>query len=125
MHSALIEQGLTNQLTAVADQQTALEQRVAGNYDCAIVSRRSAMYWVQKNNWHTLRIAQHPMATLDYCYAVASDNKALAEMLSDGLSTLNDSGEYKRIIDKWMVDMKSGNPACAPLSPTQPSLPFR
>ena len=102
LHDFVIENGLDTQVTAVADQETALRELRDGKYDCALVSLITAHYLIDKNNWSHLVPGKKTIFAAEYCYASAKGQKALLAQFSEGLKALDNTGEYRRIHDKWL-----------------------
>lgn len=102
MHDLAVERGLGEFLTPVETQEKALELLSSGKYDCALTGRITALYLIAKNGWENLIVGSRSLATHEYSYAVKDGNKALLSHFSEGLSVVEDSGEYRRIYDKWL-----------------------
>ncbi|MCF8064348.1 MAG: transporter substrate-binding domain-containing protein [Desulfarculaceae bacterium] len=102
LHDFALKNGLEKQLTVVGDQEEALRELVQGKYGCALVSRVTALYLIQKHGWSNLVLANKSLLASEYCYAVSKGNKALLAQLCEGLQALEKSGEYRRIHDKWL-----------------------
>ena len=101
-HDFVLENGLEKQTVAVADQETALRELSKGTYDCALVSRTTALYFIDKYGWTNLVPGGKPLRVYEYCYAAVKGQKALLAHFSEGLKALESSGEYRRIYDKWL-----------------------
>lgn len=101
MHDYAIEHGL-DQLTIVETQEAALRQLAQGLHDAALVARVTAAYWIEEAALDNLEVGSRPLLSAEYAYAVADDQQALLSHLSDGLQLLDQSGEYRRIREKWM-----------------------
>lgn len=102
MHDFVKANGLEPFTTVFDTQERALRELVAGNYDVALVARLPASYLIEKNNWNNLEVAQQPLVSSEYCFAVSHRQKALLAKLGEGLKLIVDSGEYRRIQSKWM-----------------------
>ncbi len=102
MHDWAKDMGIEDQVTAVPTQAEALEELAKGEYDCALVARLPAMYWIKKKGWDNLIVADLPLLTPEYCYAVPLNRKILLAKLSEGLSALHASDEYRAIYKKWL-----------------------
>ncbi len=102
MHDFVIENGLEEHATAVASQERALLDLSRGEYDCALVARSTALYWIDEYGWRNLAVGRTPLLSSEYCFAVPVGNKALLAELSEGLATIEQSGEYQQIYEKWM-----------------------
>jgi two-component system sensor histidine kinase EvgS len=99
----LRENGLESNIHALADQEAALLAVLAGESDCALVTRVTALHLIRANNWQDLlEVGSRPMYSGDYAYAVRDGNKALLAHFSEGLRILEESGEYRRIQEKWL-----------------------
>lgn len=102
LHDFALKNGLEKQLATVGDQEEALRELVQGKYGCALVSRVTALYLIEKHGWSNLVLANKSLLASEYCYAVSKGNKALLAQFSEGLKALEKSGEYRRIHDKWL-----------------------
>jgi len=97
-----LETGLAEQISTVEDQEEALRQPADGMHECALVARVTALYLVDKNGWINLIPGKKPLLTSEYGYAVAKGQKALLTQFAEGLKALENSGEYRRIYEKWL-----------------------
>jgi len=113
MHEWVEEKGIDAQISVVATHEDALRELTEGQHDCALVARVPAMYWIKKNGWNNLVVADKPLLTPEYCYAVPHNRKMLLATLSEGLKSLDDSGEYQRIYAKWMGVYEETPPSLA------------
>ncbi len=102
MHDFVREAAVNVTVTAVVSQEEAIGQLAMGRHDCALVSRLTALRWIQKNHGDALRVGRRPFLSQGYCYAVKDGNKALLTQLGEGLKTIEASGAYRRIYEKWM-----------------------
>lgn len=102
MHDFALKNGLGDHLSVVGSQEEALKQLSKGRFDCALVSRLTAYHWIERLGLKNLRVGNRPLLSSGYCYAVPQGRKALLSELSEGLKVLDETGEYRRIHDKWM-----------------------
>ncbi|MBR9982178.1 MAG: PAS domain S-box protein, partial [Desulfatitalea sp.] len=102
MHDLTLEHGMESQVAAVDDQETALRELSAGKHDCALVPRVTALFLIEKHGWTNLELGKKPFLAAEYCYAVGKGRKALLAQFGEGLKALENSGEYRRIYDKWL-----------------------
>ncbi len=102
IYNFLLEQGLSNQVTLVETQEDVLRELAEGKHDCALAVRISSLYLIKKHGWTNLVLGRSPFVTMEYCYAVPNNRKALLAQFSEGLKTVEQSGEYHRIHEKWM-----------------------
>ncbi len=102
MHAFATEHGLDDALRTVNAQEDALRELAAGNYDSALVSRLTALYWIDQYGWRDLEVGRTPLLSPEYCFAVPNGSRALLAELSEGLAVIEQTGEYQRIYEKWM-----------------------
>ena len=102
IHDFLIEKGLGDQVTVVETHEDVLREVAEAKYDCGLVARISALYLIDKFGWTNLVLGKHSLLSLEYCYAVLNDHKALLATFSEGLKILEKNGEYRRIYEKWL-----------------------
>ncbi len=102
MHDVAIKQGYEKQLVLVKSQVEALKQLANGQYDYALVAKIPALYWIQKNGWENLHISEQPLLSLEYCYAVPHGKNDLLARMSEGLSAIKATGEYREIYSRWL-----------------------
>ena len=101
MNDFAVKNGLASQVTVVQAQEDALAELASGKHDCALVARPVALYWIKKNRWDNLMVGTKPFLSPSYCFAVRNNQKALLAQFSEGLKTLEETGEYWRIQEKW------------------------
>ena len=111
VYDFLVEKGLKNQVSVVETQEDVLKGLVEGNYDCALAVRISALYLIEKFGWKNLNLGRLPLLSTEYCYAVLNNHKALLASFSEGLKMLEESGEYRRIYEKWLGVYKEEPPS--------------
>jgi len=102
LHELAIENGMADQITTVEDAEEALRHLAEGGYDCALVSRVTALHLMEKHGWSNLVLGKKPLISPAYGYAAATGQQALLAQFSEGLKALENSGEYRRIRDKWL-----------------------
>lgn len=102
MHDFVIQHGVDEFLTTVDSQEDALRALLAGERDVALVSRVTALYLIDQHGWKTLSVGRTPLLSPEYCFAVPHGSLALLAELSEGLRTVQLSGEYRRIQEKWL-----------------------
>ena len=93
--------GFAERVTAVATQEEVLRELAQGRYDCALVARIPALFWIKENGWDHLAVGKRSLLSAEYCYAVPKNRKALLTQLGEGLKVVEETGEFRRIQNKW------------------------
>ena len=73
----------------------------SGIADCGIVLRQTATEMIRRNGWTELAVGRQALHEAPYCLAVARGNTALLAQLNEGLRILQESGEYRKIYERW------------------------
>jgi PAS domain S-box-containing protein len=102
MHEFAVENGLSDRVVPYYTQESALKALRQGEVDCALIARQTVLYYIDLYNWENLSVGQHPFITLEYCFAVQQNDRALLNKFSEGLTILEKTGEYRKIYDKWL-----------------------
>ena len=102
MHGFVLEEGLTDDLTLVDSQEEALERVRSGKANYALGSRLTALYLIEQNGWEELVVGRTALISNEYAFAVREGNTGLLSYFTEGLTLLEESGEYRRIYDKWL-----------------------
>ena len=110
MHDVAIKLGFEDQLTLTVSQEKVLLLLSQGGYDCALVSKLSALYWIKKHDLKNLYINPNPVLSAEFCFAVAKGNEALLAQFSEGLASLIATGEYRQIYSKWFDALDNQKP---------------
>jgi ABC-type amino acid transport substrate-binding protein/signal transduction histidine kinase/CheY-like chemotaxis protein len=111
MHDFALRNGLEDQLTVVDAQEDALRELAEGRHDCALVSRMTALYSIEKHGWKNLTIAGLPLLSPEYCYGALKNQKALLAQFGEGLQLIQKTGEYRRIHKKWLGAYEDSPPS--------------
>ncbi len=109
MHDFLLSQGLRKNITAFETPEDALKELSLGKADCALLTRVTAIYLIKKNGWSNLEIAKKPILTTEYCYATLKGHRPLLTVFTEGLKSIEENGEYRRIHEKWMGIYSEGS----------------
>jgi two-component system sensor histidine kinase EvgS len=102
VHDYLLQRGLESQIFTVETQEDMLRELAEGKYDCALTSRIIALNIIKARGWTNLQLGQNSFFSMDYSYAVPNGHAALLAQFSEGLRVVKDSGEYRRLYEKWM-----------------------
>ena len=109
-HEFLVQHDLTQDMQLVDSPETALRELAEGKHDVALVGRLVALHAMGKNGWTNLRIGRTPLISLDYCFAVRNGSKALLAQFDEGLRLMEESGDLRRIQDKWFRRYREEQP---------------
>ena len=112
-HDYLVEQGLESQISVVETQEDMLRELAEGKHDCALGPRIIALHIIKSRGWTNLHLGQNSFFSMDYCYAVPNGHAALLAQFSEGLQVLKNSGEYRRLHEKWMGVYEQQTPSFA------------
>ncbi len=95
------EAGFSNRVMQVETQEDVLEAVAEGRADCGLVMRLSAARILERRPMR-VRLGRTPVHSAEYCMAVRKGNAALLTQLNEGLRLLQESGEYRRLQEKWL-----------------------
>jgi PAS domain S-box-containing protein len=115
MQEFAFENGLADGLGTVESLAEALEAVVSGEFDCALVPRLPALYFIRDRGWNRLIVGRRPFLLAETGYAVRQNRAALLSRLSEGLKALEESGEFHRIREKWLGVYPEMGPATSTL----------
>lgn len=102
MHDAAVKNGYAKQIVLVKSQEEALRQLASGKYDCALVAKMPAHYWINKHRWKNLQVADQSILSPEYCYAAPRGSDGILPLFSEGLANIKSSGQYRDIYSKWL-----------------------
>ncbi len=102
IHDHASKAGLNDDAVPVETQQKALEMVSAGEYDYAVTSRALTYYLLENNGLDNLRTGKNNVLNADYCYGVKEGNTLLLSALSEGLSAIKATGEYREIYEQHL-----------------------
>jgi PAS domain S-box-containing protein len=102
MHGYALDHSLEEDLVVVDSQEAALRLVAEGEVDYALASRIAAMYLIARNGWDNLVVGREGLASHEYGFAVQEGNGTLLSYFTEGLAVIEDSGEYRRIYDRWL-----------------------
>jgi two-component system sensor histidine kinase EvgS len=110
-HDFLLERGLSSRISAMETQDDMLRELSEGRYDCALAPRITTLHIIKERGWKNLQISRNSFLSMDYCYAVPNGHEALLAQFSEGLRVLKDSGQYRRLHEKWMGVYEQPSPS--------------
>jgi signal transduction histidine kinase/DNA-binding NarL/FixJ family response regulator len=93
-----------NQLVFINDLQEALRKLASGEADAALMPKLIGLFLIKQ--LHLTNLELSPVVVDQYkrpfCIAVAEGNQELLERLTQGLLIVKETGQYKKIYDKWL-----------------------
>lgn len=99
---ALEERGIQARITTVPTQEDVVRAVAEGRSDCGLGIRLGALDAVRKNGWTNLEIGAKAIYSGEYGFAVRQGNDALLAEFTEGLRIIQDSGEYRRLYERWL-----------------------
>lgn len=84
-------------------QDEATAAVVSGKADAMLADSPVVIYAETQTNGKLQRIGD-PYATAPYGYLVPKDQTQFAEAIAGALKSLDDSGDYKKILEKWKLE---------------------
>ncbi len=100
-HDWLLERRVSDRIVAVSSPQEALQQLAAGNHDCAVLERLSALNLIRTLDIDTLVMAGPPLVCAAYAFAVQKGQDRLLAKLNEGIHLMHQSGVYEELYRKW------------------------
>ena len=79
----------------------------AGKVDALVNDRPVNDYYITKNGITNLKTLDELLTSEDYGIAVAKNNPQLLKKINAALRKLKGSGEYRKIFDKWFVEVRT------------------
>lgn len=103
MNEFALEHGLDERNLILAENiESVLKTLASGKGDCAMVARLPALYYIRKDNLENLIVSDQPIISPEYCFAIIHGDTTILNTITEGLSIISETGEYKRIQDKWL-----------------------
>ena len=102
MHDYLRAQGGSVDIMPVTDPIDALRLLSTGWHDAALLSSKiQGQYLIEQSNLENLRALSVDIEPQQYCFAVQQGDEELAQLLTEGLNSLEATGRYREIYDRW------------------------
>jgi PAS domain S-box-containing protein len=102
MHEKIKERKISAEVTAVDNYEEGFACLQKGQADYLLIPRLLALYLIKKQNISGIELSKQSLYSTEYCFAFANGNKALLAKFAEGLKAVEDSGEYRKIRDKWL-----------------------
>ncbi len=94
------ERGAT--LILVDSLADALRLLSSGKHDCALVAKLPGQYLIGQLRLSNIEPVAAPLRAQNYGYAVRKGNHATLARFNEGLAILKETGEYRKIHDRWL-----------------------
>jgi PAS domain S-box-containing protein len=107
MSEYIIRHHLTDSFTTAVNEGTVIRMFDSGNYDYALTSKLSGLYWIKQLNLKNIKLTSPVLLSSNYCYAVNEGNSDLLLKLNEGLAIVKQNGQYKKIYDRWLGILES------------------
>jgi two-component system sensor histidine kinase EvgS len=101
VHDALASDGWTGAILALETQEAVLDAVADGRAGVGVVARLSAARSLERRALPVV-LGKRPLYSAEYCMAVRKGNMALLTQLNEGLRLLQESGEYRKLQEKWL-----------------------
>jgi len=102
MHDFMLENEIAADLFMVQTLADALNLLASGHHDCALVAKLPGEYLLSDPALNNIHPIARPLVAQDYGFAVKKGNLELLARFNEGLSLLKQSGEYRRIRERWL-----------------------
>ncbi|MGL1933069.1 MAG: transporter substrate-binding domain-containing protein [Desulfotalea sp.] len=100
-HDWLVENQFTDSIITTQNPTEALKLLASGLHDFVFMSLLHGLNLLDDLNIDNVEVAGHPLLVNKISFAVAEGNSALLAELNEGLVSLQQSGEYDAIYQKW------------------------
>lgn len=102
MHDSLLAMGFGPNLVLTDTPADALRLLASGKHDYAVVAMLPGMYLIRELHLTNLVPVTSSVAAQRYCYGVRHGNAELLARFSEGLAILKQTGQYRKIYDRWL-----------------------
>lgn len=102
MHDVVMGARVGANLTLVDTVPQALRLLATGEFDCAILARLPALYWIGELGLRDIETPGESLASFDYCFAVKEGDQALLSAFAQGQSVLESTGEARELYARWL-----------------------
>lgn len=106
MHEFVLKNQFTDKVFTMETRLEALKALNDGEYDAAIAGKYQSLYLIKEHHLDNLVAAGSPVASTNYCFAVAEGNLELKNALDQALAILKANGKYQEIYNRWFGVME-------------------
>lgn len=78
----------------------AVQALMQGKIDAVVIDNEPAKYFVSQNEG--IKLIDEPFTEEEYAIAVGKDNEELLSQINEALATIQESGEFQKILDKYI-----------------------
>ncbi len=102
IHNYLTEQKIAVIPVLTSTPAVAINRTSSGRPPYSVVASLPATYLMKEMNITNVKATGKSVISVKYCYAVKKGNTDLLARLNEGLAILKQTGQYKKIHDKWI-----------------------
>lgn len=102
MHDYVVKKHLSGTLLLAPTPADVLRLLASGKGDYALVAELPGLYLIKDLKLSNLTIVGPAIEPSRYCYAVKKGDTILLSRFTEGLSILQQTGEYRELYDKWL-----------------------
>ncbi len=101
MHDYAIQHQLTDKLLLAETPDGVLRRLSSGKGAYALGAQMPGLYWIKKLGLSNIIIVGEPLIPFKNCFAVRKGKTLLLSRFTEGLTILNQTGEYLELYEKW------------------------
>jgi PAS domain S-box-containing protein len=102
MHDYILKHRLTDRILLTETPADALRLLASGKGDYALVAQMPGFYWIKELKLSNIMSVGPSLEPFENCFAVRKGNNLLLSSFTEGLSIINQTGEYQKISEKWL-----------------------
>jgi PAS domain S-box-containing protein len=102
MHDYILKHRLTDRILLTETPADALRLLASGKGDYALVAQMPGFYWIKELKLSNITSVGPSLEPFENCFAVRKGNNLLLSSFTEGLSIINQTGEYQQISEKWL-----------------------
>jgi len=102
MHDYILKHSLTDRILLTETPADALRLLASGKGDYALVAQMPGFYWIKELKLSNIISVGPSLEPFKNCFAVRKGNKLLLSRFIEGLSIINQTGEYSKLYEKWL-----------------------
>ena len=102
MHDYILKHRLTDKILLTETPADALRLLASGKGNYALVAQMPGFYWIKELNLSNIKSVGPSLQPFKNCFAVRKGNTLLLSRFTEGLSIINQTGEYGKLYEKWL-----------------------